>query len=204
VARRPAASAGTLTRRVGSLYAVRYQLRIELKHIKPAIWRRILVPENLTLAKLHPILLWSMGWQGGHLHEYEIARLRYGLPPEDEWPGSEPLHDERRFRLNRFVDTGMRRFKYLYDFGDHWEHLVTVEDVHPRTDRTQAVVCLAGENACPPEDVGGPPGYFEFLAAIRDPTHDEHANLLRWIGGAFDPIAFDLAEVNARLAEIKA
>ncbi len=92
-------------------------------------------------------------------------------------------------------------FKYLYDFGDHWEHLVTVEDVHPRTDRTQAVVCLAGENACPPEDVGGPPGYFEFLAAIRDPTHDEHANLLRWIGGAFDPIAFDLVEVNARLAK---
>jgi hypothetical protein len=73
-----------------------------------------------------------------------------------------------------------------------------------RTDRTAAVVCVAGENACPPEDVGGPPGYFEFLTAIRDPTHQEHANLLRWIGGSFDPTAFDLAEVNARLAEIKA
>ncbi|MGA8709255.1 MAG: plasmid pRiA4b ORF-3 family protein [Steroidobacteraceae bacterium] len=204
MARRPAASAGTLARRVGSLYAVRYQLRIELKDIKPAIWRRILVPENLTLAKLHPILLWSMGWQGGHLHEYEIARLRYGPPPEDDWPNSEPIHDERRFRLNRFVDTGLRRFKYLYDFGDHWEHLIAVEDIHPRTDGTQAVVCVAGENACPPEDVGGPPGYFEFLAAIKDPTHEEHANLLRWIGGAFDPTAFDLAEVNARLADIKA
>jgi len=204
VARRLATSVGTAARRVSSLNALRYQLRIELEHIRPAIWRRILVPDNVTLARLHPILLWSMGWQGGHLHEYEIARLRYGPPPEDEWPRSEPIHDERRFRLNRFVDTGLRRFKYLYDFGDHWEHIVAVEDVHPRTARTQAVICVAGENACPPEDVGGPPGYLEFLAAITDPTHEEHTNFSRWIGGPFDPTAFDLAEVNARLAEIKA
>jgi hypothetical protein len=66
------------------------------------------------------------------------------------------------------------------------------------------VICVAGENASPPEDVGGPPGYLEFLAAIRDPTHEEHTNFSRWIGGHFDPTAFDLAEVNARLAEIKA
>lgn len=205
MARRPSTSPRAVARRVAKLSAVQYQLRIELKHVRPAIWRRILVPENVTLAKLHPILLWAMGWQGGHLHEYEIARLRYGIPPDDDWPASEPVHDERRFRLNQFVESGLRRFKYIYDFGDRWEHSVAVEDVHSRTSATPLVVCLAGENACPPEDVGGPPGYFEFLAALRDPAHAEHANMLDWIGGgSFDPTAFDLSELNARLAQIKA
>ena len=201
MARRPGTSPRAVARRVGKLTALQYQLRIELKHVEPLVWRRVLVPDNVTLAKLHPMLMWAMGWHGGHLHEYEIARLRYGTPPDDDWPSSVPVLDERRFRLNRFVETGLRRFRYIYDFGDRWEHAVQVEDVHPRNVR--AVVCLAGENACPPEDVGGPPGYFEFLAAINDPTHQENTNMLRWIGGSFDPAAFDLAEVNDRLAAIK-
>jgi len=204
MAPRPSTSPRAVARRVAKLSAVQYQLRIELQHVKPAVWRRILVPENVTLAKLHPILLWAMGWHGGHLHEYEIARSRYGMPPDDDWPGSEPVFDERRFRLNQFVESGMRRFKYIYDFGDRWEHSIAVEDVQPRKDSAPPVVCLAGENACPPEDVGGPPGYFEFLAALKDPSHEEHAHMLDWIGGAFDPSAFDLAELNARLAQIKA
>lgn len=204
MAPRPSTAPRAVARRVTRLPVLQYQLRIELKHVEPAVWRRVLLPENVTLAKLHPILLWVMGWRGGHLHEYEIARLRYGVPPDDDWPGREPVLDERRFRLNRFVETGLRRFKYIYDFGDHWEHIVVVEDVHPRKAGAPPVVCLAGESACPPEDVGGAPGYFEFLAAINDPTHEEHANMLRWIGGSFDPKAFDLAEFNERLAEIKA
>lgn len=191
-----------VARRVKPISHLQYQLRIELKHIRPLIWRRILVPDNFTLARLHPTLLWAMGWQGGHLHEYEIARLRYGPPTEEDWPGSEPVHDERRFRLSRFVESGMRRFKYIYDFGDHWEHTVAVEDVVARKEDTPPVSCLAGENACPPEDVGGPPGYFEFLTAITDPAHQDHSELLRWIGGSFDPAAFDLAETNQRLSEI--
>jgi hypothetical protein len=194
----------TVTRRVKQLATCQYQLRIELKHIKPTIWRRILVPESVTLAKLHPMLLWSMGWQGGHLHEYEIARLRYGIPPDEEWLGTERVHDERRFRLNRFVESGMRRFKYLYDFGDHWEHTVAIEDVLARKEGGPSVLCLAGENACPPEDVGGAPGYFEFLAAINDLAHEEHSSMLQWIGGSFDPAAFNTAEVNERLSTIKA
>jgi len=203
MASRPTVKPHTVARRVKQLTSCQYQLRIELKHIKPVIWRRVLVPESVTLAKLHPILLWTMGWQGGHLHEYEIARLRYGIPPDEEWLGTEPVHDESRFRLNRFVESGMRRFKYIYDFGDHWEHSVAVEDVLARKELTPPVLCLAGENACPPEDVGGAPGYFELLTAINNPAHEQHSELLRWIGGSFDPAAFDLEETNQRLGEIK-
>jgi hypothetical protein len=204
MASRPSVKPRAAARRVKPLPTQQYQLRIELKHVEPLVWRRILVPQNVTLQKLHPILLWTMGWQGGHLHEFEIARLRYGMPPDEDWPDNRPVLDESRFRLSGFVDTGLRRFKYVYDFGDHWEHAVAFEGVQQRDLSSPPVTCLAGENACPPEDVGGPPGYAEFLAAISDATHEEHAQLLQWVGGSFDSAAFDLAGVNQRLAEIKA
>lgn len=204
MAPRPNPSPRAVARRVAKLTASQYQLRIELKHVEPLVWRRVLVPENVTLAKLHIILQGAMGWHGGHLHEYEIARLRYGTPCDDDWPSDEPVLDERRFRLNRFVETGLRHFRYIYDFGDRWEHRVKVEDLVMPRSGLSLIACLAGENACPPEDVGGYPGYAEFLEALKDPAHSEHANMLRWIGGSFDPTAFDLADVNERLATIKA
>lgn len=199
--RRPPAER-VAARRVAKLTTLQAQLRIELKGIEPLIWRRILVPENITLPKLHVALVGAMGWMGGHLHEYEIARLRYGVPDPD-WPDG-GMQDERRVRLKPLIESGMRRFAYIYDLGDHWEHVVTVEDlVMPSPDRPP-VWCLAGENACPPEDVGSTDGYASFLAAIRDPKHEDHAQMLEWVGGSFDPAAFNLDDVNERLAGIKA
>lgn len=61
-------------------------------------------------------------------------------------------------------------------------------------------VCIGGGNSCPPDDVGGAPGYEEFLEALGDPSHPEHEHLKAWIGGAFDPAAFDVEDVNARLS----
>jgi hypothetical protein len=200
--RRPATSRA-VARRVAKLTALQAQLRVELQDVKPLIWRRILVPEAITLTKLHVALQWAMGWTNSHLHEYEIARQRYGIIDEN-WPDDEPIIDERRVRLKPLIETGLRRFIYLYDFGDHWEHVVTVEDlVMPKPD-TPPVQCTAGENACPPEDVGSTGGYTDFLAILRDPAHEEYAVTLRWAGGAFDPTAFDLAAANDRLATIKA
>lgn len=197
--RSPASPAST--RRIARSAALHYQLRIELEDIAPMIWRRILVPDTVTLPKLHVVLLWAMGWQGGHLHEFEIGRQRYGIPDED-WPDAGCL-DESRVRLKPFIESGLRHFTYLYDFGDHWEHRIVVEDRVPPQPHTASVRCTAGENACPPEDVGGVPGYYEFLAALKDPAHEEHEILRQWIGGSFDPTRFDLGEVNERLADIK-
>jgi hypothetical protein len=202
MASRPSTAPRAVARRVAKLIALQAQLRVELRGVEPLVWRRVLVPENITLAKLHIVLQWTMGWSNSHLHEYEIARRRYGIP-DDEWPSTEPVTDERRVRLKPLIEDGLRRFTYLYDFGDHWEHIVKVEDLVPPKPDRPLIVCLAGENACPPEDVGGYPGYAEFLDALKDPKHEEHANMLRWIGGSFDPTAFDLAEVNERLTAIK-
>ena len=182
---------------------MRAQLRIELREVKPPVWRRVLVPETVTLTKLHAILQSTMGWTNSHLHEFEIAHRRYGLP-DPEWDmGGEPLTDERRVRLQPLLESGVRRLTYLYDFGDHWEHVVKVEDLLPPNPDSTPIVCLGGENACPPEDVGGVPGYAEFLAALADPTHEEHEDMRRWIGYPFDPISFDLNAVNRILAYLK-
>jgi hypothetical protein len=201
VARRPSTAPRAVARRVAKLTALQYQLRIELKHVEPLVWRRVLVPESVTLAKLHGVLQTAMGWHGGHLHEYVIGRLHYGIPDEDD-PSPAPTMDERRVRLNTLVEAGARRFTYFYDFGDGWEHTIKVEDlVTPGTGLK--IHCVAGENACPPEDVGGPHAYFDFLVALNDPSHEDHATMREWIGGAFDPAAFDITETNERLAAIK-
>ena len=200
--RRPAANRA-VARRVAKLTALQAQLRVELKRVEPLVWRRILVPENITLAKLHGVLINAMGWMGGHLHEYEIARQRYGVP-DDEWPDAEPLNDERRVRLKSLLETGLRRFTYIYDLGDYWEHVVTVEDLVVPKPGLPPVRCTGGENACPPEDVGSADGYAAFLEILKDPTHEDHASMLEWAGGSFDPTAFSLDEINQRLADIKA
>jgi hypothetical protein len=178
------------------------QLRIELREVKPSIWRRILVPETVTLAKLHLILQAAMGWSHGHLHEYTVGRRRYGTPDED-WPGSEPVTDERRVRLKTLIEDRVRRFTYVYDFGDNWEHDIRIEDLVLPKAGASRLICTTGENACPPQDVGGPPGYADFLTALADPSNEGHENMRRWIGGSFDAAAFDINDVNARLAAIK-
>lgn len=200
--RRPAVPPAA-ARSVEKLLAVDVQLRVELKHVKPHVWRRVIVPETVTLAKLHTILQAAMGWSDSHLHEYEIAGRRYGIPDPD-WPTSEPVLHERRVKLKALVEGRIRRFVYHYDFGDDWEHEVTLEDILAPKAGQPRVRCTAGENACPPEDVGGDPGYESFLEAIRDPAHEEHEQMIEWIGYPFDPAAFDINTVNQRLARIKA
>jgi hypothetical protein len=183
--------AGTAPRGLAALTALRAQLRIELRGVKPLVWRRVIVPQNITLAKLHAIFQRTMGWTNSHLHEFTIAQHRYGMP-DPEWEFGEPVADERRVRLKPLLEEGARRFTYLYDFGDSWEHVVKVEDLLPAEPDSAPIVCIAGENGCPPEDVGGVPGYEEFLLALSDSTHEEHENMRTWIGYPFDPGAIDL------------
>jgi Plasmid pRiA4b ORF-3-like protein len=200
---RPSFSRGrTVAGRSKSPGALNVQLRIELLRIKPHVWRRVIVPETVTLARLHTILQAAMGWTESHLHGYEIANRRYGIEDPD-WPSSVPKLDERRARLKSIIDEQVKDFTYLYDFGDGWEHRVTIEGLVASEMGRQPSVCTAGESACPPEDVGGEPGYETFLAAIADPRNERHVELKEWIGYPFDPHAFDLNAVNQKLARIK-
>jgi hypothetical protein len=176
------------------------QLRIELLGITPKIWRRVWVPDTITLSRLHRTIQAAMGWTDSHLHEFEIARERYGVP-DPEWDAPNAPRSEARVRLASCLG-GHKQFHYLYDFGDSWEHKVIVEKRLVDDDLPHPL-CVDGENACPPEDVGGAPGYADFLNAIESPAHPEHDHYLSWCGGEFDPAAFDLFEANKSLARIK-
>jgi hypothetical protein len=177
------------------------QLRIELLDVEPAIWRQILVPASIKLHKLHVVLLWTMGWAGGHLHEFVIGRNHFGVPDPD-FDSGPPVQGEDRVTLAAALGAS-KYFTYLYDFGDGWEHRVTVEKTLPPDLALKSPVCLGGANACPPEDVGGPPGYVDFLQAINDPAHEEHEAMLEWCGGSFNPTDFRLDDINAALSQIK-
>jgi hypothetical protein len=143
----------------------------------------------------------AMGWDGGHMHEFVFGDINYGVPDPD-FPSDPPMLNEARASLGKALGA-LKSFTYIYDYGDNWQHRVKVEKVLPPDPELRSPICLDGRNACPPEDVGGVPGYIEFLDAIIDPAHEEHQRLLDWCGGSFDPAAFDLQDLNERLFEIK-
>jgi len=179
-----------------------WQLRIELLDVKPLVWRRLLVPSSIKLPALHQVFQAALGWTNSHLHEFVIKGIRYA-EPNTEWQEEFKQVDERDVSLSAALGRESRCFDYIYDFGDHWHHAVLVEDTRIQSQADSAIRCLAGENACPPEDVGGAPGYAQFLAAIADPRHEEHASYLAWCGGSFDPGRFELDAVNRALASVQ-
>lgn len=178
-------------------------LRIELLEVVPLVWRRVLVPDNSTLASLHHYLQWVIGWTDSHAHEFEVGA---GLVAPDWWireAGSDEeasrYRDERRVSVAAVVsELGPRgEFEYRYDMGDGWEHRIVIESAPAsRLGDLPLPVCVAGENACPPEDVGGPHGYALFLEILGDRQHEQHGDMMRWIGGVFDPKGFDLNRIN--------
>jgi Plasmid pRiA4b ORF-3-like protein len=175
-----------------------YQIKVTLDDTHPPVWRRILVPGNTTLLKLHDILQIVMGWWDYHLHMFTIAGEIYGDPADDEY-GELGTLNESRYKLSQLIDSEGQRFSYEYDFGDSWDHTLLVEKILSPEEGLRYPLCLKGKRACPPEDVGGVWGYENFLEAIHDPNHEEHDEYLEWVGGEFDPQAFDLEEINARL-----
>jgi hypothetical protein len=175
-----------------------YQLKITLMGSKPPIWRRLLVSSATTLELLHAILLRTMGWGGGHMHQFEGPDgTQYGCPEPDM---DYHVTDEARVRLDRVLRGEKQSMLYLYDFGDSWEHKVVVEKILDTSEGLAVPVCIGGKRACPPDDCGGIWGYADFLAAIGDPAHPEHEEMVEWIGGEFDPEEFDPLIVNEILS----
>ncbi len=173
-----------------------YLIKIQLSDIEPLIWRRFVVPAGITLDRLHDVIQIVMGWEDCHLHMFTIGNKRYTEYPESKDDGLEC----GKYRLGELVKQKGRTFRYIYDFGDDWEHELILEDsryVNPELGLEP--VCLEGERSCPPEDVGGIPGYFEFCNAVKDPAHAEHESYMEWFGGDYDSERFDVDVVNWEL-----
>jgi hypothetical protein len=176
-----------------------YQIKIALRHVAPSVWRRIEAPADIKLGKLHRVLQIAMGWTDSHLHAYRIGGATYGVPNPD-FP--DDTQSERDVRLDKVVGVGDTLI-YEYDFGDGWEHTLKIEKIISADPAAHYPRCTGGSRACPPEDCGGPPGYEHLLQVLRDPKHEEHEQMREWIGGDFDPEAFDLGKANQRLWRMK-
>ena len=180
-----------------------FQFKIALLDIKPAIWRRIQVPD-CTLGDLHEYIQAAFGWWNYHMHQFNIDGERYGEPAPDDMDFGLELQDETEVVLSTLVPkSGQRpRWVYEYDFGDGWRHEVLFEGFPSADPKAIYPQCVEGERACPPEDCGGPWGYVDYLAAIADPKHEQHEEMLEW-RGLFDPEAFDAKKATKEMKKLK-
>lgn len=136
-----------------------------------------------------------MGWTDSHLHQFEKEGRYWGDPRNNEFDDDIDIIDESRVSIGKVLGTEGDSMVYVYDFGDDWRHGVVLEKTLPSEGDTKPV-CLAGERRCPPEDVGGPHGYQEFLEVIFEPGHEEFAHFRGWADGKFHAEEFDLKAVN--------
>jgi hypothetical protein len=172
-----------------------YRMKVTLRHVKPPVWRRIEVSGDIKLGGLHEVLQIVMGWTDSHLHGFRIGRESYAMS-NPNFPGD--FKNGRTARLNKIAGEG-EVLVYDYDFGDGWEHGLKIEKILPQEQGVHYPRCTKGERACSLEDCGGPWGYAELLRTIRNPKHEEHEELLEWLGGDFDPEYFGVNEVNEAL-----
>jgi hypothetical protein len=175
-----------------------YQFRLSLKGIRPPIWRRLLVRNDITLRRLHNIIQVAGDWWNYHLHEFVVSGMYYGRPDPD---GELPHMSDAHVRLRNLPLTEGEVFAYVYDYGDHWGIDILLEKVLPLEEASGPARCLGGARAFPHEDAGGVTGYGLLCEALADPTHEEHESYRTWAGD-WQPEAFDLAETNRRLVKL--
>ncbi|PBC45299.1 plasmid pRiA4b ORF-3 family protein [Rhodococcus sp. ACPA1] len=174
------------------------QLRVDLRGAKPPIWRRLLVPGEITLRELHELLQVAFDWHSTHMYAFDTAYGLFGVPDPELG-----LRSDTKVTLEQVATGPGTKLTYTYDFGDNWEHVITVEDSTPGADGATSPRCVGGRRKAPPEDCGGIWAYLELLEILADPAHAEHGERLDWLGidrpGQHDPAHFDVDEINDTL-----
>lgn len=182
------------------------QLRVNIIDTKPLIWRRILVPADVSAYEFHHILQHTMGWCNRHLFEFHYSFFQLSLVDEmgETIPVGKGKSDMEKVTLGEMAGQVRNSFIYLYDIGDNWEHRVTVEEFSDQ--KLDHAICLEGERACPPEDCGGVPGYYEMLKMLKNKFHKDHLMWTKWLK-EYDPNweknRFDIDEVNENLKKFR-
>ncbi|MGH2942383.1 MAG: plasmid pRiA4b ORF-3 family protein [Solirubrobacteraceae bacterium] len=165
----------------------------------PLIWRRLRVPADMRLDRFHLVLGAAMGWQDSHLHVFERGAERYGFAdPELD------IRADRDVTIGALLVEPGDRLDYEYDFGDSWQHEIVLQALEGANGK--APCCIDGAGRCPPEDVGGTPGYEDLRRALAAPGDDRHAELLEWLGledaHDFDATAFDVEHANDAIGRV--
>lgn len=179
-----------------------FQFHVCLRDIEPTIWRRIQVPADYTFWDLHVAIQDAMGWQDYHLHVFRFYdphtrdEVEIGIPDFEVARAEDTCLAGWEVPIKKhFAEPGDLSV-YTYDFGDGWNHRITLEAVVRAVPRKRYPVCTDGQRACPPEDCGGPMGYQGLLEIMRDPDHERYEDMLEWLGGRFDPEVFNPTKVK--------
>lgn len=198
-----------------------YQIKIELIDSQPLIWRRVIIPADVTFKRLHDTIQFAMDWRDYHLYEFEFPEEKLRITNDEE------SYEENKFYLKKYkknkltkeedpygiitriIETAIRQpqtlkidkyietyktFEYIYDFGDNWRHKIELENIVEDYKFGYPVV-LEGEGACPPEDAGGLSAYAEFLEAWNNPEHEGHKDVKMW-GESQHYREFDINFIN--------
>ncbi|MCM2563803.1 plasmid pRiA4b ORF-3 family protein [Lutimaribacter sp. EGI FJ00015] len=180
------------------------RLLIELKDITPRIWRRVDVRLTTNLRALHDLIQTVMPWESYHLYEFAVGDRIYGEPDPEDAFWDRKVYQAKSLRLSMLINRGITEFLYTYDFGDDWRHRIVIEGVSDAESGLDYPIFLGGERRAPPEDVGGPSGFMEFVEAISKRSHPQHKDMVCWYGGPFHPTDFDEADIAQRVREIAA
>lgn len=176
----------------------KYTLRIKLRGISPSIWRKIVVPSSIKLTSLAEIIIEAMGWWNEHLHQFRKGNAYYATKymEEDEagWSNSRWGGD---YSIAHLLKKEKDNTVFEYDYGDSWEHDVTLSKIEDfEEDETPYVRLLGGKRACPPEDCGGVPGYYDLCEAMKHPRSAHAKEMKEWLGHTFNPEEFDFEETE--------
>ena len=189
-------------RKKGAGPAPVYQLKVSLRGAKPPIWRRLLVPANISLSKLHAAILAAFDWHGGHMHVFETAYGDFGQADRELGHRA-----DGSVTLEQVAQQPKDKIRYTYDFGDDWVHDILVEKISTPDPSTTYPRCTGGKRAAPPDDCGGIWGYAALVEVLADPANPEHEERLSWLGLAdasqFTPDTFDPDPVNDRLGRAR-
>jgi hypothetical protein len=178
------------------------QLHVTLAGTNPSIWRRIIVPDSINFFDLHHIIQISMGWTNSHLFEFLVSdyTLRF---IDEQFEDSDSYADAKEIAIDLLLTKEKYRFKYIYDFGDHWEHSVEVEKIDKEDPERVYPLCVGGNLNCPPEDCGGISGYYNLLEILKDKKHPEYKDMKGWLGKKYDPGKLGLNKINKKLPKFR-
>ena len=187
-----------------------YLLRIELQDVQPAVIREVLVDPGITLRALHKVIQAAMGWQTSHLHAFalperatdsfwEVPKTRQWQEPDpDGW--GEPTGNDAKITLGELLTAPQQQLLYVYDFGDDWQHTITLLAIKKADAPLPHLV--AAQTGCPPEDCGGLPGLEYWTGAWHDTRHESH-DIARLMFGEFGPGYLDVAALHAALFKLR-
>lgn len=181
-----------------------FQFKIELKGLRPPVWRRFLVGSNITFYQFHNIIQNVMGWENYHIYQFVLGRNSYILDSEDDADGFFGVDIQRSnvLKLSDIFKNEKQKIEYEYDFGDGWEHRITLEKIVEKENNVNYPICIAGKRNCPPEDIGGIGGYQYFLEVIKNPENGDYEEMIQYSGDDFDPEEFDIEFINEILEDV--